>query len=196
VNDQLRVHDVEVDCVIGVYAEERTTTQPLRISLTLTLDVARAARSGRLDDTVDYARLFGQLRFVLQHGAFRLIETAAEALCAVTLRAAPAVDDVTLTLAKPRALGGNGLPSLTLCRRRTHAPTSADARLWPGPDASIDVITLGAGERAQVTASAAVLDVHDARQGSTVAHDGVVNNDGAAPRTLLVVMPFDVDEPR
>lgn len=197
-SDLLRVDDVEVSCVIGVYAEERTTPQPLRVSLALTLDASSAARSGRLHDTVDYARLFGQLRFVLQHGAFRLIETAAEALCAVVLHAAPAVDDVALTLAKPRALAGNGLPALRLTRRRHSSSADAPARLWSGPDASVDVVTLAANERARVPRSAAVLDVNDARQGSIVVHDGTIPHGvvlraadepvDAAGRTLLIVV--------
>ena len=189
-SDLLRVDDVEVECVIGVYAEERTTTQPLRVSLALSLDAGRAARSGLLDDTVDYARLFGQLRFVLQQGAFQLIETAAEALCAVVLRGAPAVVDLQLTLAKPRALAGNGLPSLTLSRRRADAPALPDdvARLWSGPDASVDHVVVRAGMRARLPGAAAVLDVDEGRQGASAPHDGsIVVAAEARTRTLLVV---------
>ncbi len=185
--DLLRVDDVVVDCVIGVYAEERTATQPLRVSLSLALDAAAAARSGDLNDTVDYARLFGQLRFVLAHGAFRLLETAAEVLCAVALRASPGVDELTLTLSKPRALAGNGLPSLTLTRRRLPGVPSPDdvALLWAGPDASVHHVVLAAGERVQLPPDAAVLDVDDGRQGSALPTDGGASVTG--PRTLLVV---------
>jgi len=208
VSDLLRVDDVEVDCVIGVYAEERTTSQPLRVSLALVLDAARAARSGHLDDTVDYARLFGQLRFVLVHGAFQLIETAAESLCAVVLRAAPAVDDVTLTLAKPRALAGNGLPSLTLTRRRARSTSGDDnvaveiavdvavTVVWSGPDASVHHVVVGPGLHVRVPAQAAVLDVDAGRQGEPVPHDGsiTVAHDARARRLLVVARPAVGDD--
>jgi dihydroneopterin aldolase len=189
VTDLLRVDDVEVHCVIGVYAEERTTPQALRVSLALALDAGRAARSGELADTVDYARLFGQLRFVLQRGAFRLIETAALALCAVVGRAAPAVDELTLTLKKPGALGGNGVPALSLTRRRADAVAPTDERLWAGPDASVDAVRLPAGARLTLPAACAALDVEAGRQGVVVEHDGVIDAADRARVLLLVATP-------
>jgi dihydroneopterin aldolase len=118
-HDLLCVNDLEVHCVIGVYPEERTRPQPLRLDLALAVDVADAARSGALERTIDYARLVGQVRFVLEHGAFRLLETAGEAVAAVILASVEGfADAVTLTLRKPLALDGNGVPALTLRRRR------------------------------------------------------------------------------
>jgi len=189
VTDLLRVDDVEVHCVIGVYAEERTTPQALRVSLALALDAGRAARSGELVDTVDYARLFGQLRFVLQRGAFRLIETAALALCAVVQRAAPVVDELTLTLKKPGALGGNGVPALSLTRRRAAVGVVDDERLWAGPDASVDAVGVPAGARLTLPVGCAALDVEAGRQGVVVEHDGVVDAVDRARVLLLVATP-------
>jgi dihydroneopterin aldolase len=185
VSDLLRVDDVEVHCVIGVYAEERTTPQALRVSLALALDAGRAAHSGNLEDTVDYARLFGQLRFVLQRGAFRLLETAAEALCAVVLASEPTLAAVTLTLKKPGALGGNGVPALSLTRRRVATALPA-ARVWTGPDASVDRVLWPTGTAGALPPHAAVLDVRAGRQGTIVEHDGrIAPGDGT--RVLLIV---------
>lgn len=192
-SDLLRVDDVGVHCVIGVYPEERTTPQALRVSLVLRLHAELAARSGKLSDTVDYARLLGQLRFVLQRGCFCLIETAAEALCAVVLHAAPSVVDVTLTLQKPSALGGNGVPALSLTRRRVTAGGGA-ARLWSGPDAAVEQVLQPAGAVLALPVGCGVLDIDAGRQGVVVDHDGVV---GAFDdtRALLVVgaPPFALD---
>ncbi len=182
--DLLRVDDVEVMCVIGVYPEERLTPQPLRLSLALRLSLQPAARSGQLNDTVDYARLCGQLSFVLQRAAFSLLETAAEALVAVVFASTPLVEEVTLTLKKPGALGHNGIPALSLVRRRMRH--RREGMLWPGPDASIHWLSLSARGSVSLSENANVLDVHAGRQGVVVDHDGAIVAPGE-PRLLLVV---------
>ena len=142
VGDLLRIDGHQVDCVIGVYAEERPVPQPLVVSLGLTLDTRRAARDEDLAATVDYARLLGAVRFVLQQGAFLLIETAAEVVANTVLATVNAehimVHEVTVTLQKPRALAGNGVPALSITRRLKPA-----RERWTVPGGVVDVLHRG-----------------------------------------------------
>jgi FolB domain-containing protein len=120
--DVIELHQLPVQCIVGVYPAERGTPQPLNLDVALYLDTRKAATAGSLRDTVDYARLSGELRFLLETADFRMLETAAEALCRYIL--APPTEDsarapvraVTLRLFKPEALGRAGLASLQVHR--------------------------------------------------------------------------------
>ncbi len=120
--DAVEIRGLSVDCIVGVYPEERGRVQPLELDVALFLD-ARAAAKGGLAHTVDYARLSGELRFLLESCSFLLLESAADALCRYVL--APPTGDgmraqvkaVTLRLCKPHALADLGVASLTVHRR-------------------------------------------------------------------------------
>lgn len=120
--DVIELRQLPVRCIVGVYPAERGTPQPLELDVALYLDTRKAATEGSLRDTVDYARLSGELRFLLETVDFRMLETAAEALCRYIL--APPTEDsaraqvraVTLRLHKPEALGRAGLASLRVHR--------------------------------------------------------------------------------
>lgn len=133
--DCIDVDDVEIPCIIGCYEEERHTRQPLLVSLRFALDTRRAAHDEALNLSVDYARVMGLVRFLLHHGRFQLLETAAEVVAAAILSSVTVVDDVTICLRKPRALGGNGVPSLKITRHRDSA-----ASLWTFPFGVVDVV--------------------------------------------------------
>src|SRR5690606_14613486 len=111
-----------VDCVVGVYPSERTHPQPLLVDLALHFDARPAARGGGLAASIDYARLAGEVRFLLAACRFYLLETAAEALARYLL--APPTEDVprarveavSIRLSKPRALAGSAIASLQIQR--------------------------------------------------------------------------------
>jgi dihydroneopterin aldolase len=123
--DQVRLKDFRVECIIGVYRAERLTPQWVELDLTLYLDTRPAAATGDLEASIDYARLCGEIRFLLESCHFRLLEEAAQTICAYVL-APPtqdagrcAIDAVTLELTKPAALGEVATPSV-----RVHRETS------------------------------------------------------------------------
>ena len=121
--DVIAIHGLETECVVGVYPHERGTPQPLCIDVELSVDTEAAARSEKLSYSIDYDGLASQLVFLLQSCRFRLLETAAHALCAYLLSPpAPGerraqVRAVRLKLTKPDALGGRAVPSLTVERK-------------------------------------------------------------------------------
>lgn len=122
--DRLSLRGMRFDCIVGLFDFERNTPQPIELDVTLHFDTREAARNGRLGQTVDYARLLGELRFILMASRFRLLESAAEAVAAWVL-APPSVDvprphveEVDVQLSKLVALSGAAVPTLEIHRAR------------------------------------------------------------------------------
>lgn len=86
----------------GVYAEERRTGQPFVVDLTLWLDLAPAAASDDVADTVHYGRLAERVAAVVTGEPVDLIETLAERIAQVVLQD-DRVREVEVTVHKPQA---------------------------------------------------------------------------------------------
>lgn len=120
--DKISLNNWTVECVVGVYPSERITPQGLTVGLDLYLDT-RPAAQGELARTVDYARLCGEIEFLLKSCRFRLLEEAADALAHYLLACPPPglgrvpISEVEVTLSKGEALAGKACPSLTIRRR-------------------------------------------------------------------------------
>ncbi|MCA9581938.1 MAG: dihydroneopterin aldolase [Myxococcales bacterium] len=80
--DLIRIENLSVRCVVGIYPRERERAQEVIVDVTLGLDTETAGREGRIAGTVDYHSAAAQVAFILQSARFRLLETAAHALCA------------------------------------------------------------------------------------------------------------------
>ena len=122
--DRVRLDGLEVDCIVGLYPNERAKQQPLQLTVDLYFDSRPAGGGAGLSASVDYARLCGEIRFLLESSRFVLLEEAAEALARYTL-AEPTADapraqiqEVVITVKKPRALGGIAVPSLRVYRHQ------------------------------------------------------------------------------
>lgn len=71
----IRQHRIE--CIVGIYPEERVKTQTLFVDVKLKLDLAACLASGRMEDTLDYV-LIAQLCTELAHQKkYALLETFA-----------------------------------------------------------------------------------------------------------------------
>jgi dihydroneopterin aldolase len=166
--DKLSLTGLRVDCIVGVYPPERNTPQPLGLDLTLHLDTRPAAEDARLRDTVDYARLWGEIRFLLQASRFLLLESAAEAVARYILAPPTAdapraqVQAASVRLSKPQALAGAGLPVLEIERSVGDFSVALEAR----PFGSVDVIfvTKGCSIRRLRLAPGACIDAHEHRR--------------------------------
>lgn len=123
--DRLSLRGMRFDCIVGLFNHERNTPQPVELDVTLHFDARVAAREGRLASTIDYARLLGELRFLLVAARFKLIESAAEAVAAWLLMPPsadvprPAIDAVEVKLSKLVALSGAAIPTLEIRRDRS-----------------------------------------------------------------------------
>jgi len=120
--DSIRIQRMHVQCYIGIHPHERHDRQTLLVDVELYLDPIPASGDITLTHSVDYSKIYGELKFLIEAAQFRLLETASQALCAYLL--APPTPDrpqapiraVRLTLSKPSALGSEAVPSLTVYR--------------------------------------------------------------------------------
>jgi len=89
--DIIRIQSMHVQCYIGIHRHERHERQTLLVDVEMYLDPVLVSEKITLSNSVDYSKIFGELKFLLEASQFRLLETAAQALCAYLL--APAVPD-------------------------------------------------------------------------------------------------------
>jgi dihydroneopterin aldolase len=108
----------------GVRPEEQRLGQKFRVDVELTLDLGRAASSDRVADTVNYEEI---CRLVLEVGRGRrcnLVETLAERIAAVLLKAFPAQE--VLVRVKKTSPPFDGTLTAVGVEIRRRAP-------WPSP---------------------------------------------------------------
>jgi dihydroneopterin aldolase len=76
--DIIYLHDLKVDCIIGIWEWERRTTQTLTIHLDMAVDIKRAAASDAITDTLDYKSVAKAVRALVGGSQFQLVETLTE----------------------------------------------------------------------------------------------------------------------
>ncbi|MEH0841380.1 dihydroneopterin aldolase [Micromonospora sp. CPCC 205711] len=102
----------------GVYDFERARGQEFVVDAVLELDLAPAARSDEVTDTVHYGELAEKLVAVVTGEPVNLIETLTERLLAVCL-AEPLVAAATVTVHKPEAPIPHTFADVAVTMRRT-----------------------------------------------------------------------------
>lgn len=164
VRDRLSIRGLRVDCIVGVAPRERLSPQPVIVDVHMLLDTRPAGRQGRLRETVDYARVAGEIRFLLQSCRFHLIESAAEAiaawLCVPSSADVPRANvlGVEVHIDKPLALAGAAIPSLHIVRSAEELRPSVIEK----PSGFVDVVfeTRECGVYRERLAPGAVLPTH------------------------------------
>jgi FolB domain-containing protein len=101
--DRLRIRDLLVRGHVGVTAAERDKLQDIVIDVTLHADLAKAARSDRLRDSIDYKALKAKILRLVDTSSFKLIERLAGAVADLAL-ADRRVVQVDVIVQKPGAL--------------------------------------------------------------------------------------------
>lgn len=100
--DRITVSGVEAFGHHGVLPHEREYGQRFSVDLVLELDLAPAARSDHLDDTIDYGRLSGDVAAIVAGEPVDLIEALAGRVADRCLDD-PRVQAVEVTVHKPHA---------------------------------------------------------------------------------------------
>jgi len=103
--DIVFLRDLRIETVIGIYGWERRTRQTLIFDLEMSADVARAAASDNISDTLNYKSVAKRLIQFVGESEFQLVETLAER-CADIIRQEYGVRWVRLTLNKKGAVRG------------------------------------------------------------------------------------------
>ena len=119
--DVIFIEALQVEAVIGVYDWERRIRQPVVIDLEMGADVARAAASDDVADTLDYKAVSKRVQRFVGESGFFLVETLAERIAALVLDEFP-VPWVRVKLNKAGALRGAKGVGIVIERRRAAPP--------------------------------------------------------------------------
>ena len=101
--DIVFIRDLRVDTVIGIYEWERKIRQTVILDLEMGADIAKAAATDAIEDTLDYKAVSKRLVSFVQESEFQLVETLAER-CANIILHEFKVPWVRLTLNKVGAV--------------------------------------------------------------------------------------------
>ncbi len=101
--DKVVLNRIELLGKIGVLEEEKRSAQRYWITIAIGADLRRAGRSDRLDATIDYARVFGMAKSLMEASDCDLLETYAETLASQTLAAFEIAEWVSVEILKPDA---------------------------------------------------------------------------------------------
>ena len=122
--DAIAIRGLRLNVFLGVYEEELKAPRPVVVDVALRTDLAKAAASDDLADTIDYHALAARLRAAVEpqpgdpRPVFHLIETLAEKIAATCLDFDARVEAATVAVAKPAAFPGADAASVEITRRR------------------------------------------------------------------------------
>jgi dihydroneopterin aldolase len=100
--DRIDITGISTSGVHGLYPDEALDAQPFVVDVTIWTNFDEAARSDRLESTIDYVAASGVVQHVVETSAALLIERLADEICTALLANDLAVA-VKVTVHKPRA---------------------------------------------------------------------------------------------
>ena len=103
--DKVHIEGLQIETIIGVFDWERVVKQTLELEIEFTVDVARAAKTDKLEDTLNYKNLCQQVVAFVKKNHFNLIETLAEQIAELIMDEF-GVLWLRLRVSKPGALRG------------------------------------------------------------------------------------------
>lgn len=103
--DIVYISKLRVDAVIGIYEWEKRTRQKLELDLEMGADVAHAAVSDDIEDTLNYKAVAQRVSGFIEEHPFQLVETLAERVAAL-IREEFSVPWLRLRVSKPGAVKG------------------------------------------------------------------------------------------
>jgi FolB domain-containing protein len=115
--DRILINDLLVRCIIGVNEQERREKQDVLINLAIALDLRKAGKSDRFEDTLDYRAIKKQVLAMAESSRYYLVEALAEAVTRICLEH-PAVAEVQVRVEKPSALRFARSAGVEITRRR------------------------------------------------------------------------------
>lgn len=115
--DIVFITDLDIETVIGIYDWEREIKQTVRLNIEMNADVARAALTDQIDDTLDYKAVAKRLIGFVEASEFGLVETLAERCAEIILKEFP-VQWVRFRLDKLGAVTGSRSVGIQIERGR------------------------------------------------------------------------------
>jgi dihydroneopterin aldolase len=139
--DQVFIRGLALETRIGIHTHEKPLRQRLVLQVEMTVVLSVSARSGRIEETVDYRAVSERIQAMVRERSFALVETVAEAVATLVLTEYP-VQAVRVMLEKPGAVRGADQVGVIIEREArpdssTDAPASVDRNYRTGHIGSI-----------------------------------------------------------
>jgi len=83
--DIVFIRELRVQTVIGIYDWERKIKQDVVFDLEMATDIARAAQTDSIEDTLDYKAVSKRIVEFVEQSEFQLVETLAEKVASIVL---------------------------------------------------------------------------------------------------------------
>lgn len=84
--DIVYLHDLKIETIIGIFDWEREIKQTVSLDLDMASDVAKAAATDSIEDTLDYKAVAKRLIDFVSHSEYKLVETLAERVASIVLQ--------------------------------------------------------------------------------------------------------------
>ena len=81
--DKIFLNELKVDAIIGIWEWERRIRQTVVIDLEMSADIARAAATDEIADTLNYKAVAKRIQDFVANSDFQLVETLAERIAAI-----------------------------------------------------------------------------------------------------------------
>lgn len=101
--DKVFIRNLKADAIIGIYDFERTTKQPIIITLEMSWDNKKPSTTENILDALDYEKVSKSVKHLIENSSFQLVETLAETIAKHILTVYK-TECVTLELNKPDAI--------------------------------------------------------------------------------------------
>ena len=104
--DRIFLSELKVDAIIGIWAWERRIRQTVVIDLEMSADIAKAAATDEIADTLNYKAVAKRIQDFVAGSEFQLVETLAERIAAI-IRDEFSVAWIKVRVNKPGAIRGS-----------------------------------------------------------------------------------------
>ncbi len=104
--DKIFLRELKIDTIIGIWDWERKIRQTIVIDLEMSADIAKAAATDDIKDTLDYKGVAKRVQQFVAESSFQLVETLAERIAGI-IRDEFDVAWVRVQVHKPGAIRGS-----------------------------------------------------------------------------------------
>lgn len=104
--DTIFLYELKVETIVGIWEWERRIRQTVSIDLEMGADIAKAAATDHIDDTLNYKEVAKRVQQFVGDSEFQLVETMAEKIAEIILNEFD-VPWVDVRVNKPGAIRGS-----------------------------------------------------------------------------------------
>jgi 7,8-dihydroneopterin aldolase/epimerase/oxygenase len=101
--DKIFIHALKTETIVGIFDWERQVKQTVVMDIQFSADIAKAARSDSIDDTLNYKGVAKRVLAFVDESSFHLVETLAQHIAMLILEEF-GVQWVSITVSKPGAI--------------------------------------------------------------------------------------------